>query len=99
MRPALGEAARLELVEQGDHGAAVDARDLGELLLGHPRPLADHDQDAEVARMQTVRRQQRRELGGRAPAEVAHEEAGELAQLLRWTIRKEHGHRNFTLQT
>src|SRR4051812_33222885 len=49
---ALGDAARLEVVEQRDHRARIHACQRGEILLGDSGPLRDDRDQAELARLE-----------------------------------------------
>src|SRR4051812_37349739 len=92
----LGDAARLEVVEQRDHRARVHAGQRREVLLRDPRALRDDRDQSELTRMEAVGLEQRKEVAPRFLAQVAQQEAGVSRELFRWQVRVEHGHPTLT---
>lgn len=83
MAAAFHEVAFLQVIHESDHHIAVDIQRLAELLLGAAVVGAQEFQHAEVAGLDTERREQIAEAVGGVEAQLAEEESGVGRQLRR----------------
>jgi hypothetical protein len=77
---SFGEPTMLEVVDQCDHGAAVDPERIAESLLGLALGRGEVAEHSEVPRMQVESGQALGEAPVRVGAELYQEEAGSAAQ-------------------
>ena len=78
---ALGEPALLEVVDQRDHGAAVDPQRDAQGLLGLPLGGGEMAEHSEVPRVQAAAGEPLREATVRVGAQLHEQEAGAAARV------------------
>jgi hypothetical protein len=78
--PALGKSRGLELVDQRDHRAGIDAHRRAELLLVGSVARAEEVEEPEERRSQPERLERRRDAGMRRPPEPEEQLARELGE-------------------